>query len=105
MNKKYPVRLSVAERGVCQEIVQRLKGTSEKVKRAQRRLKADADGPEWSDRQMAEASDGRVPTVETVRQRLVTAGCAVARERTKRSTALTPHKRDGRAAAQGSAMR
>src|SRR5438105_2010077 len=35
MNKKYTVRLSAEERGVCQEIVKRLKGTSEKVKRAQ----------------------------------------------------------------------
>ena len=43
MNKKYIVRLSDDERGVCQEIVKRLKGTSEKVKRAQILLKADAD--------------------------------------------------------------
>ena len=55
MNKKYPVRLSEEERGVCQEIVKRLKGTSEKGKRAQRLLKADADGPEWSDVKLAEA--------------------------------------------------
>ena len=33
MNKKYIVRLSDEERGVCQDIVKRLKGTSEKVKR------------------------------------------------------------------------
>ena len=46
MNKKYTVRLSDEERGVCQEIVKRLKETSEKVKRAQILLKADADGPE-----------------------------------------------------------
>ena len=32
MNKKYIVRLSDEERGVCQDIVKRLKGTSEKVK-------------------------------------------------------------------------
>ncbi len=35
MNKKYIVRLSDEERGVCQVIVKRLKGTSERVKRAQ----------------------------------------------------------------------
>ena len=45
MNKKYIVRLSDEERGVSQDIVKRLKGTSEKVKRAQILLKADADGP------------------------------------------------------------
>ncbi len=41
MNKKYIVRLSDEERGVCQGIVKRLKGTSEKVRRAQMLLKAD----------------------------------------------------------------
>ena len=49
MNKKYTVQLSDAERGVCQEIVKRLKGTSEKVKRAQILLKAAAAGPAWPD--------------------------------------------------------
>jgi hypothetical protein len=105
MHKKYTVRLSAEERGVCQAIVKRLKGTSEQVKRAQLRLKADADGPEGSDRKIAEAYACRVQTVETVRQRLVTAGFAVARERQKRSTAPTPHKRDGRAEAKLIAMR
>ena len=105
MHKKDTVRLSVAERGVCQEIVQRLKGTSEKVKRAQMRLKADADGPEWSDIKIAEAYDGRVQTVETVRKRWVTEGFAVALERKKRSTAPTPHKLDGIAEAKLIAMR
>ena len=95
MNKKYTVRLSDEERGVCPEIVKRLKGTSEKVKRAPMRLKADADGPAWSDVQIAEAYDCRVQTVETVRQRLVTEGFAVARARQKRSTAPTPHTLDG----------
>ena len=105
MNKKYTVRLSVEERGGCQEIVQRLKGTSEKVKRAQILLKADADGPEWSDIKIAEAYDCRVQTVETVRKRLVTEGFEVALERKKRSTAPTPHKLDGIAEAKVIAMR
>ena len=55
MNKKYIVRLSDEERGLCQDIVKRLKGTSEKVKRAQILLRADADGPGWSDAKIAEA--------------------------------------------------
>ena len=105
MNKKYTVRLSAEERGVCQEIVMRLKGTSEKVKRAQMLLKADADGPEWSDIKIAEAYDCRVQTVETVRKRLVTEGFEVALERKKRSTAPTPHKLDGIAEAKLIAMR
>ena len=105
MNKKYTVRLSAEERGVCREIVKRLKGTSEKVKRAQRLLKADADGPAWPAMKIAEAYDCRVQTVETVRKRWVTEGFAGALERTKRSTAPTPHKLDGVAAAQVIAMR
>src|SRR4030095_14886402 len=104
-NGEYTVRLSAEERGVCQEIVKRLKGTSEKVKRAQVLLKADADGPEWSDIKIAEAYDCRLKTVETVRKRLVTEGCEVALERKKRSTAPTPHKLDGIAEAKLIAMR
>ena len=57
MNKKYIVRLSDVERGVCQEIVKNLKGSSQKFRRAQILLKADADGPGWSDVKIAEASD------------------------------------------------
>ena len=105
MNKKYIVRLSDEERGVCQAIVKRLKGTAEKVKRAQMLLQAEADGPEWSDVKIAEAYDCRVQTVETVRKRLVTEGFAVALERKKRSTAPTPHKLDGVAEAKLIAMR
>ena len=85
--------------------MKRLKGTSEKVTRAPRRLKADADGPEWSDIKMAEVSACRVQTVETVRKRWVTEGFAVALARTKRSPAPTPHTLDGLAEAKGSAMR
>lgn len=105
MNKKYIVRLSDAERAVCQGIVKRLKGTSEKVKRAQLLLKADADGPAWPDVKIAEAYDCRVQTVETVRKRLVTAGFDGALERKKRATAPTSPKLDGVAEAKLIAMR
>jgi len=43
MIKKYVVRLSDDERGVCQDIVKNLKGSSQKFRRAQILLKADAD--------------------------------------------------------------
>ena len=90
MNKKYIVRLSDEERGVCQGIVKRLKGTSEKVKRAQIMLKADADGPGWPDAKIAEAYGCSVRTVENLRERLVMAGFDAALERKKRATAPTP---------------
>jgi hypothetical protein len=35
MNKKFLVRLSDEERAICQEVVRKLKGSSQKVRRAQ----------------------------------------------------------------------
>ena len=45
MQKKYIVRLTDLERAALVEVVKKLKGTSQKVRRAQILLKADADGP------------------------------------------------------------
>ena len=74
MRKKYIVRLTDQERQVLAEIVKKLKGSSQKVRRAQILLKADAEGPAWTDQQIAEAFGCRRQTVENVRQRLVTEG-------------------------------
>jgi len=74
MRKKYVVRLSDSERAVLSEVVRKFKGTSQKVRRAQILLKADADGPCWTDRQIAEAFGCRTKTVENVRQHLVERG-------------------------------
>jgi Homeodomain-like domain len=105
MNKKYIVRLSDDERGVCQDIVKRLKGTSEKVNRAQILLKADADGPRWPDAKIAEAYGCSVRTVENLRERLVTTGFDAGLERKKRATPPTPRKLDGVGEAKLIAMR
>src|SRR2546423_5582708 len=78
MNKKFIVRLSDEERGVCQEIVKKLKGSSQKVRRAQILLKADADGPGWTDSKIADAFNCRVQTIENLRKRLVTDGFELA---------------------------
>jgi len=69
MNKKFVVRLSDEERATCQEVVKKLKGSSEKVRRAQILLKADADGPGWADSRIAEAFNCRVQTIENLRKR------------------------------------
>ena len=45
MQKKYLVRLTDAERATLEQIVRKLKGSSQKVRRANIFLKADADGP------------------------------------------------------------
>jgi hypothetical protein len=74
MRKKYVVRLTAEERAELAQVVGKLKGTSQKVKRAQILLKADAEGPNWSDQRIAEAFACRVQTVERVRQRLVERG-------------------------------
>src|SRR5438477_6820514 len=74
MVKKYIVRLTDEERETLREVIKRLKGSSQKVRRAQILLKADADGPNWTDRKIAEAFGCRTKTVENIRQRLVTAG-------------------------------
>jgi biotin operon repressor len=77
MQKKYIVRLTDAERATLEEVVKKLKGSSQKVRRAQILLKADADGPAWTDQQIADAFGCRRQTVENVRQRLVTEGFEV----------------------------
>jgi len=105
MNKKYLVRLSDGERGVCQEIVKNLKGSSQKFRRAQILLKADAHGPGWSDVQIAEAFNCRVQTIENVRKRLVTESLELALNGKKRPEPPTPCKLDGEAEAKLIAMR
>lgn len=74
MPKKYIIRLTEAERGQLREVIKQLKGTSQKVRRAQILLKADANGSNWTDLQIAEAFGCRVKTVENIRQRLVERG-------------------------------
>ena len=85
MEKKYIVRLTNQERQALGEVIKKLKGSSQKVRRAQILLKADADGPAWTDKQIAEAFGCRTQTVENIRRRLVTEGfeltlCGKARE-------------------------
>jgi len=105
MNKQYVVRLSDDERGVCQEIIKNLKGSSQKFRRAQILLKADADGPGWPDVRGADAFNCRVQTIENLRKRLVTEGFALALEGKKRREPPTPCKLDGEAEAKLLAMR
>src|SRR6266699_6506780 len=99
MNKKFIVRLSDEERAVCQEVVKKLKGSSQKVRRAQILLKADADGPGWSDTRIADAFNCRVQTIENLRKRLVMEGFELALNGKKRREPPTPCKLDGEAEA------
>jgi transposase len=86
MNKKYVVRLTDEERNELLAVIKKLKGTSQKVRRAQILLKADADGPNWTDHRIAEAFGCRTKTVENLRQRLVEQGFPEALDRSQRRT-------------------
>jgi hypothetical protein len=105
MQKKYIVRLTDEERSTLEEVVKKLKGTSQKVRRAQILLKADGDGPNWTDQQIAEAYSCRTKTVENVRQRLVKLGFEETLERKKRETPPTEKILDGKQEAEVIATR
>lgn len=84
MNKKYIVELTAEERSTLELVVRKLNGSSQKVKRANILLKADAAGPGWSDAKIAEAFDCRTKTVENVRQRFVEQGFEIGLNSQKR---------------------
>ena len=95
MQKEYIVRLSKEERNTLREIVKKFKGSSQKVRRAQILLKADADGPAWSDSRIGEAFGCRRQTVEMIRQRLVETGFQETLDGKKRADPPTPKLLDG----------
>ena len=105
MQKKYLVRLTDAERRQLREVVGKLKGSSQKVRRAQMLLKADVEGPAWTDQQISEAFDCRVQTVESLRRRLVEQGFDNALNGMKREQPPTPKLLDGKQEAQLIALR
>jgi hypothetical protein len=105
MYKKYIVRLSDEERQVCQEVVKKLKGSSQKVRRAQILLQADADGPNWPDVRIAEAYHCRVQTIENLRKRLVTEGFETALNGKTRESPRRPPLLDGEKQAKLIALR
>ena len=78
MPKNYIVRLNATERAHLHAVIKKLVGSSQKVRRAHILLKADADGPNWTDAQIADAFNCRTQTVENIRKRLVTEGFEVA---------------------------
>jgi len=105
MNKKYIVRLTDAERAICEAIIKKETGKSEKLRRAAILLKADADGPAWGDAKIGEAVGCRTRTVENVRQAFVLEGFEEALVRKKRATPPTPKLLDGAAEAKLIALR
>lgn len=105
MNKKYIVRLSAEERVVCEEVIRKLKGSSQKVRRAQILLKTDVDGPNWTDERISEAFNCRIQTIQNLRKRCVTESFELALNGKKRQTPPTLPKLDGEAEAKLISMR
>jgi hypothetical protein len=105
MIKKYIVRLTAEERRTLQEIIKKQLGSSLKVRRAQALLKADADGPGWTDAQIADALDLRSRTMEKLRERFVTEGFDVAVHGKPRETPATAKRLNGKQEAKLIAMR
>jgi len=105
MVKKYVVDLDGSERSELQDIVKRLKGTSQKVKRANILLKADSSRFGWTDAKIAEAFDCRTQTVENVRKRFVEEGFELALNGKKREKPPTSKILNGEQEAKIIAMR
>jgi Homeodomain-like domain len=78
MRKKYIVRLTDEEREILRRLLKRQRIAAQKVRRACILLKADVDGPNWTDAQIADAFDCQTRSVEGLRERLVTDGFEVA---------------------------
>lgn len=95
MRKKYIVRLSDEERQECLDVIRKLSGSSQKVRRAQILLQSDVNGPAWTDVNIAEAYRCRVQTIEKIRQRLVEHGFRETLDGRKRSQPPTPKRLDG----------
>ena len=105
MNKKYIVRLTATERRMLRELIKKLNGSSQKVRRAQMLLKADVAGAAWTDEQIADAFDSRTRTVEKLRERFVTAGFAQTLHGKQREKPATERILSGKQEAQLIAMR
>lgn len=75
MPKRYVVRLTDAEREMLNDLIKQRRVAAQKVLRAHVLLKADADGPHWTDVESANAFDCRTQTIENMRERFVTEGC------------------------------
>ena len=76
MAKKYRVELSLDERTILADIMQKDKAARHKKNRARMLLKLDQGerGPGWTDTRVAEAFDCTVQAIERLRKKLVTEG-------------------------------
>jgi hypothetical protein len=105
MPKKYIVRLSDAERQHLTELISKGKTAAYKIRHANILLKADADGPAWTDARIAESFSVSIHTVMGVRQRLVEEGFEAALTRKKQAHPSRQPRLDGEGEARLIALR
>ena len=74
MPKTYIVRLTDEERDTLNQLLKKRGVAAQRVRRALMLLKADVEGPRWTDAKIAEAYGCRTQTVENLRESLVTEG-------------------------------
>ena len=94
-NKKYIVRLTDEEREGLEAMVKKGRVAAYKIRHANILLKADADGPGWTDVRIAEAFGCHPRTVENVRRRIVMQGLDAAIARKKQDRPSRERKLDG----------
>jgi hypothetical protein len=95
MVKKYIVRLTGEERERLKTMVTKGRTNAQKLRRAQVLLKVDAEGPNWTDEQTAEAFRMRTNTVAEIRRRFVEGGLDRALERKEPDEPPRRRKLDG----------
>lgn len=93
--KKYIVRLDEAQRGHLEDLTSKGKAPVYKTRRANILLKADVDGPAWSDVQIAEAFSVHANTVAGIRKRFAEQGLEMALNRKARSSPPRQSRFDG----------
>jgi transposase len=95
MARKYVVRLEFEERKALELLVKKGKTQAYRIKHANILLAVDADGPDCSDEEVAEAFGCHVNTVANVRQRFVEHGLEAALERKKQKSPSRERILDG----------
>ena len=95
MAKIYVVRLTPAERRGLEAMVRKGRAAACRIRHANILIKADSDGPAWTDTRIAEAFGCHLRTVENVRRRFVLEGIDAALNRKKQSRPSVARKLDG----------
>ena len=95
MEKKYVVRLTNEERERLKALVSKGRASARKIGRAQVLLKVDADGPNWTDQQAAEAFSVRANTVADILRRCFEEGLDRDLDRKRPDEPPTRRKLDG----------